>query len=235
MLLAALVAGLAGSGHCLAMCGGIAAGLARAGRAGSSGSFIAAALNSAGRLLSYALAGALVATATRVLGLLVYADQLRTVVAWTTGLALVMVGLNMAGAKRLRTLDRAASGAWRLLAPLTRTLARVPPKVRPLAAGMLWGWLPCGMAYAMLLLAAASADPAHGALLMLAFGLGTAPALVTAGGFAGAGAAGPLRPRARVTAGVALACFGIVSLAVASWPDGKTHSPHVHARASLPD
>jgi hypothetical protein len=49
------------------------------------------------------------------------------------------------------------------------------------AAGLLWGWLPCGLVYAALLAAAMAGDPARGALAMLAFGLGTLPWLLAAG------------------------------------------------------
>ena len=46
---------------------------------------------------------------------------------------------------------------------------------------MVWGWLPCGMVYAALIAALATADPWHGAPLMLAFGLGTLPNLLAIG------------------------------------------------------
>jgi len=49
-----------------------------------------------------------------------------------------------------------------------------------LGLGLAWGWLPCGMTYSMLLLAATTASAATGAAVMLAFGLGTLPSMVTA-------------------------------------------------------
>src|SRR5690606_30261773 len=54
-----------------------------------------------------------------------------------------------------------------------------PP--RAFAVGMLWGWLPCGLVYSTLALALMSGGPADGAIVMLAFGLGTLPNLVAAG------------------------------------------------------
>ena len=45
--------------------------------------------------------------------------------------------------------------------------------------GMLWGWLPCGLIYSTLSWVAANGDPINGALAMLAFGLGTLPAMFT--------------------------------------------------------
>ena len=83
---------------------------------------------------------------------------------------------------------------WRLLDPLEAAGARVWRSVLPWAShrgrtggvggavglGLAWGWLPCGMTYSMLLLAATTASAATGAAVMLAFGAGTLPSMVTA-------------------------------------------------------
>ena len=50
-----------------------------------------------------------------------------------------------------------------------------------LGLGLVWGWLPCGLVYSVLVAAIATGDPLKGAFLMLAFGLGTLPALVAMG------------------------------------------------------
>ena len=49
-------------------------------------------------------------------------------------------------------------------------------------SGMLWGLVPCGLVYGVLPLAFLSGDPLSGALLMLAFGLGTLPNLLLISG-----------------------------------------------------
>ena len=46
-----------------------------------------------------------------------------------------------------------------------------------LLLGMLWGWLPCGFIYSMLIFAALAGSAAQAAAMMLCFGLGTAPAV----------------------------------------------------------
>lgn len=51
---------------------------------------------------------------------------------------------------------------------------------------MLWGWLPCGLVYSALSWAALSGSISSGALYMLAFGLGTLPAMLAFGWFSGA-------------------------------------------------
>jgi sulfite exporter TauE/SafE len=45
----------------------------------------------------------------------------------------------------------------------------------------LWGWLPCGLVYSVLIAAIATGSAINGGLLMLAFGLGTLPTLLTMG------------------------------------------------------
>jgi sulfite exporter TauE/SafE len=52
---------------------------------------------------------------------------------------------------------------------------------RALILGGLWGWLPCGLVYSVLIAAIATGSAMSGGLLMLAFGLGTLPTLVTMG------------------------------------------------------
>ena len=52
---------------------------------------------------------------------------------------------------------------------------------KSLALGLLWGWLPCGLVYSTLILASANANPLESASVMLAFGLGTLPAMLTTG------------------------------------------------------
>jgi hypothetical protein len=48
---------------------------------------------------------------------------------------------------------------------------------KALGLGLVWGWLPCGLVYSVLLIAATSAQPIQGAFVIIAFGLGTLPAM----------------------------------------------------------
>ena len=116
--------------------------------------------------------------------------------------------------------------AWAKLAPATRALHRVPRAIRPFAAGMLWGWLPCGMAYAMLLLAAASGDALAGAARMAAFAAGTMPALALSAGLFGAATGWRRRPWQRRAAGAVLLLAGALLLPVAPWAPGGVQADH---------
>ena len=86
---------------------------------------------------------------------------------------------------------------------------------RALALGAVWGWLPCGMVYAVLLSAVATADPLEGMLVMAAFGLGTLPNVLGLT-LAAQRVAGFLRHRAARYAGAALvAALGVFGLSFA--------------------
>jgi sulfite exporter TauE/SafE len=70
---------------------------------------------------------------------------------------------------------------WARVSPVTRRLLPADTPGRAFAAGLVWGWLPCGLVYSMLTLALLSGGAAAGAGLMAAFGLGTLPNLLLAG------------------------------------------------------
>jgi len=126
---------------------------------------------------------------------------------------LVAMGLYLAGIWRGVTyLERAGGLLWRHIQPLTRNVLPVRSVPQALVLGGLWGWLPCGLVYSMLVAAFAWANPLDGALVMLAFGLGTLPNLLLLGYFAGR-----LRPwlqqrGVRLAAGLLVIGFGVLGL-----------------------
>jgi sulfite exporter TauE/SafE len=83
---------------------------------------------------------------------------------------------------RLRTLG-AGGGEWwsGRVGRLAQPLFRRPTGVRGWLLGVALGFIPCGLLYAALAVAAASGDPLTGALGMLAFVAGTVPMLVAVG------------------------------------------------------
>lgn len=190
-LAAALLVGLAGSGHCVAMCGGVATALELA-VAPAGASRAACRLGyQAGRLAGYALAGAAVGALGAGLLHLVATDSALRVARGLQALMMVLLGLYLSGWWRgpLAALERAGARIWRLLAPLRRRLLPVRGVGGAAAVGLLWGFLPCGLVYSALALALASGSPVAGALTMLAFGAGTLPAVVLLSALAGRAAA----------------------------------------------
>lgn len=88
-----------------------------------------------------------------------------------------------------------------------------PPWLRRYAIGLAWGLVPCGMVYAALALALLAGNAASGALVMMAFGLGTLPNLIVLSGLSGWLRQQARRPRARVVAGLVIAAFGAAGVA----------------------
>jgi uncharacterized protein len=210
-LIAAFVVGLLGSGHCLAMCGGIVTGLAAA-RA-PSGSTLAIAptvlLYHVGRVSSYAVAGAIAGGSGAIAVALAPMLPMQRALAFIAACLLVGLGLYLCGFTRvLAPLERFGARLWVHLTPYLARFAPARTAPQALALGALWGWLPCGLVYSALATATAAGSPAQGAMTMAAFGLGTLPLLTTASG-AVTRLLGPQGPRwVRIAAGVLLIGFG---------------------------
>jgi hypothetical protein len=198
--------GLAGSAHCVAMCGSLPLALA-AGRPGLARHL----LYNAGRLSSLVFLGALAGTAGTALaglGPLAVAERVLAVVA---GGLMVLIGLEMAGAIRPVT----APGArlvHRTLGELLGGVVRSPSATAPLALGVLNAFLPCQLIYAFASQAAATASAAGGAVVMLAFGLGTMPAMLGLG--VGSHALRPwVRGRLTLVTALLVVLFGAITVA----------------------
>jgi|AntDeeMinimDraft_5_1070356.scaffolds.fasta_scaffold00395_7 sulfite exporter TauE/SafE len=187
-LTAAFVAGLAGSAHCMGMCGGIVAslGLGTAGeRSGPLRSLGYALLYNGGRIASYTVAGAIVGSIGMLAGGSLQAPGTGVVLRAITGLVLVAIGLQVAfGLRLLQPIERLGFRLWARIAPLARGLMARRGALAAVGLGALWGWLPCGLVYGMLFAALAAGNPIESGGLMAAFGLGTAPAMIATGAFA---------------------------------------------------
>ena len=211
LALAAFVAGLLGGVHCAGMCGGIAAALSATARGPA---FARSLAFNAGRIGSYGLAGLLAGATGGALAAAGPVFAVQAVLFVVANVLMLMLGLYVAGWSRLVVRLEGAGGAlWARMAPLRRALFPVDSTPRALAAGAVWGWVPCGLVYGMLTLALASADAVSGALVMVAFGAGTAPTLLAAGVAAQRVLSLRRIPWVRHLAGGALVALAIVGLA----------------------
>lgn len=240
-LLPVLVVGLAGSVHCIGMCGGIVGALSAS--AASPAAAAAAAPNAAsaarsvipiavaqparpltrvlaynaGRISSYMVAGALAG------GLASGAQSLSALAGvqlgfyWLANLMLVALGLYLMNAwQGLALLEQGGRVLWQAAQPtIAPVMKSLMPATRPHQAyilGALWGWLPCGMVYSVLLTAMLSGSATNGAAVMLAFGLGTLP-MLTGLGLVGARLQRALqRPPVRLACGLLVLAFGLLGL-----------------------
>lgn len=227
-LAAALVAGLAASGHCIGMCGGIAGALAMRSPRGSTGTRVALALAyNLSRITSYAIAGAIAGLLGRTLLKAVDVAPLSIAFRVVAGLIMLAAAARLLfGWRLLDPLESAGSGLWRRIAPWAGRQGRNGGLGGAIGLGLAWGWLPCGMTYSMLLLAATTASVPLGAAVMLAFGLGTLPSMVTAT-LAFERIARSLASRAtlRNVAGALLLAFGLWTAGNALW-HGTRHAAH---------
>ncbi len=170
--------GLLGASHCIGMCGPFAL-VIGATSPSPRDSLMRQALYGAGRVCTYcglgAAAGYLGFRFDRAGAGFVNASALLACVA---GGFLVYQGLATTGviprrAKKGETVCAAA--------PLFRTLLTSRRRTDVFAAGLFTGFLPCGLLYGMLALAAGTGSVGRGLLVMGVFGLGTMPLMTLTG------------------------------------------------------
>lgn len=234
--IAAFALAALGGLHCAGMCGGFIGALQINRPRDVPAARLAAGYHT-GRIVSYCAAGAL---AGALGGAMYAADVLPVQVALLVvgSVMLLAIGASMFGRGAwLKRIEPAGAWVWRFVGPIARTV--YPPRSgwQALAAGLAWGWIPCGMVYAALPLALVSGGPWQGALVMLAFGLGTLPNLALvdfAASRVGAGAASGTLARAwlKPMAGVLIVLFGLSGLAHAARVAGADH-PAIAAFASV--
>jgi sulfite exporter TauE/SafE len=227
-LAAALAAGVAASGHCIGMCGGIAGALAMREAGTGRGRRLATALGyNLSRILSYAVAGAIAGLLGRTLLRAVDIAPLSIAFRVVAGLIMLAAAARLLfGWRLLDPLEAAGSRLWRRIAPWAGRRGRGSGIGAAVTLGLAWGWLPCGMTYSMLLLAATTASAAHGAAVMLAFGAGTLPSMVTATvAFERFARALSSRATLRNAAGVLLLGFGLWTAGNALY-HGARHGQH---------
>ena len=213
-LTTALLAGLLGSAHCLGMCAGISGLFAmHTSTAGLRTQLPLALTYNLGRLLSYAILGtAVAAVGNRFVDVI---PALAGPVRLIAGTVIILIGLQIAFDLRLLAfLERMGGRAWEKVAPLSRRLLPVTSVPRALGLGLLWGLLPCGLVYSVLLVAAASGEASNGALVMFAFGVGTTPAMLLTGLGAARLSLLMQQKRTRLGAGLLIVVLGILTIAM---------------------
>jgi uncharacterized protein len=174
MTVSALVMGLVGGPHCVAMCGAACAGIARSAEPRSTRALWKFQFS---RLLGYALMGALAGGTVQGLG---WMGQQTAVLRplWTmVHVAALLLGLVlMWQARQPAFIDDWGQRLWRKARPAMAALGHQAPVV----LGIGWALMPCGLLYSALLVASLSASALDGAVIMAAFALGTMVSLTAA-------------------------------------------------------
>ncbi|HJV74301.1 MAG TPA: sulfite exporter TauE/SafE family protein [Noviherbaspirillum sp.] len=198
-LLSVFMIGLLGGVHCVGMCGGIVSAFSVASsrrpfpvavtngsgaiaQAPVLGDALRVAAYNTGRISSYAIAGAIAGGVAEGARTLSFVSSLQIGGYWLANLMLVALGLYLMDVWRgLARLENVGQLVWRRVQPLMKHLLPVDSAAKAFALGGLWGWVPCGMVYSVLLTAMMTGSASSGAMVMLAFGAGTLPVLLTMG------------------------------------------------------
>ncbi|MCP3871155.1 MAG: sulfite exporter TauE/SafE family protein [Gammaproteobacteria bacterium] len=213
----AFTVGLFSSLHCVGMCGGIMGalsyGLLPETRNKPPRMLLFLAVYSLGRIASYGVAGGLMGSVGGRLLEWLGPGQGHRWLQLSAALIVVLIGLHIAGwLPKLAQVERIGVPLWNRLEPLGRRLMPVDTLIRAAAYGLIWGWLPCGLVYTMLISTASHAGPLSGATYMIAFGLGTIPAVMATGLLAGRLFRLASVPYLKATVGVVIVFLGLLTL-----------------------
>ncbi len=217
--ISAFLVGLVGGVHCLGMCSGIVStltlGLSSNNHQGPKLLLSQLAYNS-GRISSYVIAGAIMGGIGTLLlqWLPLYLAQ--RVLYGAAGIMMILLGFYISGWwMALNKVEKAGQHLWKQLEPIARKLLPISSPFQAFQVGLVWGWLPCGLVYSMLINAVSSGSAVNGAAIMLAFALGTLPNLLMMGYLAGAAARMLHSTWFKKLAGVLIIGFGLWTLAKA--------------------
>jgi len=228
-LLTAFTIGLLGLVHCMGMCGGIVgtldAGIGKGAARPAARMAFHLAYNG-GRITSYCIAGALAGLLGSLAATASYGNAM-PLGRLIAGAMMIALGLYLSGWWQIITrLEQAGRHLWKRIEPYGRAFLPVKTPLQAFGLGLVWGWLPCGLVYSALTLAMASTSPLVGAGVMLVFGLGTLPALLSFGAFASVLNRWIRRPLIRQLAGLMIVLFGIYTCVTA-------FQGHAHASAHM--
>ena len=187
-LISAFLVGLLGGGHCIGMCGGIVSAVsmhlpnqAKDTPQKQPKIFFLIAYN-AGRILSYTLAGVLAGLIGASSFFMGHVLPIQHMLYLISSLMLILLGLYLAGFWHgITVIENVGRALWVKLQPYSKRYIPVQNLKQAFVLGGLWGWLPCGLVYSVLIAAIATGSALNGGLLMLAFGLGTLPTLLAMG------------------------------------------------------
>lgn len=183
--LAAFIVGILGGVHCVGMCGGIVGALSFSVTPQNKTPWSILVAYNIGRLGSYTVAGLLAGILGATILAVIPLAKMQMLLLLLAGFFMSLMGLYLANWwQLLRHVERFGSRFWKIIEPAGRKLLPVHSTGQALFLGMIWGWLPCGLVYSVLIWSMSSGSGQSGALLMLSFGLGTLPNVLAMGVFA---------------------------------------------------
>lgn len=217
--------------HCVGMCGGVMGALAmgvpetvRSNRWRFLSWLLA---YNFGRVGSYALVGALVGGLGAVVTDKLLGPQGHDFLRYLAVACMIMLGLYLAGlSAALVRLEGLGRGLWKILEPFGRRLMPVRSPGHALLYGAVWGWLPCGLVYAMTFTAVSFGGAWQGAVFMASFGLGTLLPMSMAGFLTGRLFGLFQQRRFRLASGLLIIILALASLWAPQWVPHPHHHAH---------
>lgn len=238
ILLSSFLLGLVSSGHCIGMCGGILTALTVGVRTQVHSRPMLHmqylfAYNS-GRIISYGVMGLMLGLLHWLTGQLPWVSSISE--SWMSWghLVLQTLGATVLFILGLNWMGLLPSGLhfygigrwfWRRLEPVGRKLLPVQTRAQAVLYGLVWGWLPCGLVYTTVVYAASQASSVQPVFTMLAFGLGTLPALLLVGVSAHSVLKWTASAKFRLLAGFLLCCMALATVFFAIMMQ-TTHAHH---------
>lgn len=226
--IAAFLVGLLGGVHCVGMCGGIVGALCL-GLQPKNDNIVENKINvtaqqsfqqafpfllfyNAGRIASYTVAGILMGGIGWLGSHLFTLYSIQQALEIVAAIFMLALGLYIAGWwKGLASIERLGGKViWKRLEPIGRRFMPVTSYRQALSLGLVWGWLPCGLVYSVIIWTISTQSPVEGGLLMLSFGLGTLPNLLLMGVFASTLNQFIQQAWVRQAAGVMIMAFAVV-------------------------
>ena len=106
--------------------------------------------------------------------------QVRKILTLTAASVMIFLGPYLTGwwKTAIIKIENIGLVLWRRIEPLAKRFIPIRSISHALIAGILWGWLPCGLVYSALFLAMSANSISQGALIMWSFGIGTLPVLL---------------------------------------------------------
>ena len=218
--IAAFLVGLLGGVHCVGMCGGIVGALCLGLNQNSTNTQTQNTRTAlpyllsynAGRISSYTFAGILMGWIGWLGSHLFEIYALQQTLEIIAAIFMLVLGLYIAGWWRvLANVERLGGKIiWKRLEPLGRRFMPVTSYRQAFSLGLVWGWLPCGLVYSVIIWTISTQSPLEGGLLMLSFGLGTLPNLLLMGVFASTLNQFIQQPWVRQVAGILIMSFAAV-------------------------
>ena len=216
--LVAFITGLVGGVHCVGMCGGIVGMLSLGqqpnSRKQSTLDYISLLFAyNIGRIAGYISAGAIVGALGASILSLSELNQSKQILSILAAVFMFLLGLYLAGFwNALTKVEAIGAKLWKFIEPLSRRFIPVNTIGRAIPLGFLWGWLPCGLVYTILIMSLSAGSALEGALLMLAFGLGTLHNLLAMGVIANKLVKWTRNPTVRLIAGLLVIAMGVITL-----------------------